>query len=363
MRPKGRLFLYVLAGAALVTVLAAGIFLTISPEAAGSDEATELISPEGRIRVDQVLGYVDPRTIRGIGHDFETDAPATVYVPSYLPEGFRHSHTRLMTKTSVGQIFEGENDAVLMVVQSPSARQTAKAGFVEMIDVNGRSGFLIQGSWKELDSSPPTWNRDTSTTLLLELEDAVVMLLAEGDSVSQQELVSIGESLEPNPETLSRLLEEAAHPQRIADELPSDFGTLYIPSYLPNGYVAYGGEARPEWGYTELRYRNSLWCSLTINQHAHGSPMGPEIARRATFGPHETRVENGNQFHIGYRVAPKPESGITFYLSDPHPGLFNEHWFAHEGIWFNFSIDTPSVCNSLDIQEVARIAKSLTPAT
>ena len=363
MRRQGRLFLYLLAGVALVTILSIGLFRAVAPEAAGSADTSELTSPGGRIRVDQVLSYVDPRTIRGIGHDFETDAPATVYVPSYLPEGFRHSHTRLMTKTSVGQLFEGENDAVLMVVQSPSARQTAKAGFVEMIDVNGRSGFLIQGSWKELDSSPPTWNRDTSTTLLLELEDAVVMLLAEGDSVSQQELVRIGESLEPNPEILSRLLEEAAHPQRIADELPSGFGTLYIPSYLPEGYVAYGGEARPEWGYTELRYRNSLWCALTINQHAQGSPMGPEIARRATFGPHETRVENGNQFHIGYRVAPKPESGITFYLSDPHPKLYDEHWFAHEGVWFNFTIDTRPICGAPDIQEVGRVAKSLRPVT
>ena len=105
--------------------------------------------------------------------------------------------------------------------------------------------------------------------------------------------------MEPNSESFSRLLEEAAHPQRIADELPSGFGTLYIPSYLPEGYVAHDGEARPEWGYAELRYRNSLWCALTIKQHAQGSPMGPEIARRARFGPHETRVENGNQFHIG----------------------------------------------------------------
>ena len=363
MRHQGRLFLYLLAGAVVVTVLSVGIFLTISPEAAGSDDATELTSPGGRIRVDQVPSYVDPRTVKGIAHDFETEAPAAVYVPSYLPEGFRHSQTRLMTKTSVGQLFEGEDNATLMVVQSSSATQTAKAGFVEMIDVAGRTAFLIQGNWNELESSPPTWDRDTSTTLLLEMEDAVVILLGEGDSVSQQELVGIGESLEPIPEILSRLLEEAAYPQRIADKLPPGFGTLYIPSYLPEGYVAYGGEARPEWGYTELRYRNSLWCALTIVQHAQSSPTGPEIARRATFGPHETRVENGNQFHIGYRVAPKPESGITFYLNDPHPALFNEHWFAHEGIWFNFRIDTPSVCNALDIQEVARIAKSLTPAT
>ena len=268
-----------------------------------------------------------------------------------------------MTKTSVGQLFEGEDNATLMVVQSSSATQTAKAGFVEMIDVAGRTAFLIQGSWNELDSSPPTWDRDKATTLLLEMEDAVVILLGEGDSVSQQELVRIGEWLEPNPDVLSRLLEEAAHPQRIADELPSGFGTLYIPSYLPEGYVAYGGEARPEWGYTELRYRNSLWCALTIVQHAQGSPMGPDIVRRATFGPHETKMENGNQFHVGYRVAPKPESGITFYLSDPYPGLFNEHWFAHQGVWFNFRIDTPSVCKALGIQEVGRIAKSLRPAT
>ena len=362
MRHQGRLFIYFLAGVAIVTVLSVGIFLTIAPGAARSEDARELTSPGGRIRVDQVLSYVDPGTVKGVAHDFETEAPAAVYEPSYLPEGFRHSHTRLMTKTSVGQLFEGEDNATLMVVQSSSATQTAKAGFVEMIDVAGRTAFLIQGSWNALGSSTPTWDRDTRTTLLLEMEDAVVILLAEDDSVSKRELVRIGESLEPNPEILSRLLEEAAHPQRIADELPSSFGTLYMPSYLPEGYVAHGGEARPEWGFTQLRYRNSL-CALIIEQHAQGSPMGPEIARRATFGPHDTRVVNGNQFHIGYRVAPKPESGITFYLSDPHPKLYDEHWFAHAGGWFNFRIDTRPICGAPDIQEVGRIAKSLRPAT
>ena len=361
MRHQGRLFLYFLAGAVVVTVLSVGIFLTISPEAAGSDDAEELTSPEGRIRIDQVLSYVDPRTVKGVGHDFETEAPAAVYVPTYLPEGFRHSHTRLMTKTSVGQLFEGEASAILMVVQSPSATQTAKAGFVEGLSLNGWSGFLIQGSWNELDGGAPTWDPDMRTTLLLEMDDGVVVLLGEGNSVPKQELVSIGRSLEPDPDILSSLLEEAAHPQRIAERLPSGFGTLYVPTYLPEGYVAQGGEARPQWGYTQLRYRNR--CELLINQYAQDSPAGPETARRATFGPHETRVENGNQFHIGYRVAPKPESGITFYLSDPHPKLYDEHWFAHAGVWFNFRMDTRPICGAPDIQEVGRIANSLRPAT
>ena len=96
MRHQGRLFIYFLAGAAIVTVLSIGIFLAIAPEAAGSDDTSELTSPGGRIRVDQVLSYVDPRTIKGVAHDFETEAPAAVYEPSYLPEGFRHSQTRLI---------------------------------------------------------------------------------------------------------------------------------------------------------------------------------------------------------------------------------------------------------------------------
>lgn len=337
------------------------IYLTIiEPEVTRGSGPAELVSPHGRIRIAEVQSFT---MSRGSDEQSPNDPTATltsVYVPSYLPDGFSHGDTRLMTKTSVGHLFEG-GDTTLMVVQSPSASLTAKVGSVKSIDVNGRSGFLIHGGWSTFDESA-AWDPGKGLTLLLELDDAMVSLHDEESRLTKRQLVSIGESLEPNPGILSRLLEESAHPQRIADELPSSFGALYMPSYLPEGYVARGGEARPEWGYTELRYRNSLWCALTINQHAQGSPMGPDIARRATFGPHETRVENGNQFHIGYRVAPKPVSGVTFYLSDPHPGLFNEHWFAHEGIWFNFRIDTPSVCNSLDIQEVARIAKSLQPA-
>jgi hypothetical protein len=60
MRHQGRLFIYFPAGAAIVTVLSIGIFLAIAPEAAGSDDTSELTSPGGRIRVDQVLSYVDP---------------------------------------------------------------------------------------------------------------------------------------------------------------------------------------------------------------------------------------------------------------------------------------------------------------
>ena len=363
MRLQGRLFLYFLAGAVVVTVLSVGIFLTISPEAAGSDDATELTSPGGRIRVDQVLSYTDPRKTKGTAHEFETEAPTSVYVPSYLPDGFRHSHTRLLTKTSIGQLFEGEDNATLMVVQAPSATQTAKAGFVDGIDVNGRSGFLIRGGWDESDGSAPTWDPGWRTTLLLEMEDGVVVLLGEGNSVPRQELVRIAGSLEPNSDILSSLLEEAAYPQRIADRLPSGFGPLYVPTYLPEGYVVRGSQAWPEWGYTQLRYRNR--CELLINQHAQGSPMGPDIARQATFGPHKTRVVNGNQFHIGYRVEPRPTLGITFYVSDlpPDKFMYTHHWFAHQGVWFNIQVDTRAICGAPDIQGVARIAKSLQPAS
>ena len=248
MRQQGRLFLYFLAGAVVVTALSVGIFLTIAPGAGGSNDTSELTSSDDRIRIVQVDSFTGFHGSDGQLPEDATPTLSAIHVPSYLPDGFRHSHTRLMTKTSVGQLFEGKDDAVLMVVQSPSATQTVKAGFVESIDVNGRSGFLIQGSWKELDSGTPTWDQGMRTTLLLEMEDSVVGLLAEDDSVSKQDLVRIGESLEPNPGILSRLLEESAHPQRIADELPSSFGALYMPSYLPDGYVAHGGEARPEWG-------------------------------------------------------------------------------------------------------------------
>ena len=361
MTTSARLVLYLLCSAAVVATMFAVYLMIVEPEVTRGSATAEFVSPHGRIRIAEVQSFTMSRGSDEQSPNGPTPTLSSVYVPSYLPDGFSHGDMRLLTESSVAQLFEG-GDTTLMVVQSPSASLTAKVGSVKPIDVNGRSGFLVHGGWSSFDESA-VWDRGKGLTLLLEMDDAMVSLHDEESRLTKQQLVSIGESLEPNPEILSRLLEEAAHPQRIADELPSGFGTLYLPSYLPEGYVAYGGEARPEWGYTELRYRNSLWCALTINQHAQGSPMGPEIARRAAFGPHETRVENGNQFHIGYRVAPKPESGITFYLSDPHPGLSNEHWFAHEGIWFNFRIDTPSVCNSLDIQEVARIAKSLTPAT
>ena len=361
MTTRTRLVLYLLCSAAVVGAMSAVYLMIIEPEVTRGSGPAKLVSPHGRIRIAEVQSFTMSSGSNEQSPSDPTPTLTSVYVPSYLPDGFSHGDRRLITETSVGQIFEG-GDTTLVVVQSPSASLTAKVGSVKPIDVNGRSGFLVYGGWSTFDESA-TWDQGKGLTLLLEMDDAMVNLHDEESRLTKQQMVRIAGSLEPDSEILAGLMEEAAYPQKIADKLPPSFGTLYIPSYLPEGYVVHGGEARPEWGYTELRYRNSLWCALTITQHAQGSPMGPEIARRATFGPHETKVENGNQFHIGYRVSSKPEAGITFYLSDPHPGLFNEHWFAHEGIWFNFSIDTPSICNALDIQEVARIAKSLQPAT
>ena len=358
MRSTKRWPLYLLGGVASIIAIFVAVLIIGSREAAGGGEVREMVSAEGRIRVALVQSYADSHESLGQFPDVEPGNLSAVYVPSYLPEGLSHSHTRLLTESSAGQLFEG-GDTTLMIVGASHASPTAKAGFVEATSVNGRSAFLVHGGWISSDRSA-TWDPGKSITLLLEMDDGIVNLHSEGSGLTEQEMVRIAGSLEPSQDALASLAVTETNPyERVINEMGKEFGTLYAPTYLPEGYSAQGNQAWPKWGYTELRFRNL--CELIVRQRSQDSRVGPEIIRRATFGPHDTVVKRGNEIYTGYKTVPELIRGVQFYVSDPHPITYTEHWFEHKGIWFNISTGAHSVCVTLSLEEIARIAKSLRP--
>ena len=138
--------LYVVAAVGIMALLLVAV-RTVGPSAPSSgDGEAVLVSPDGRIRIHLVQGYADSKRVRLTIPDIEVDAPSAVYVPSYLPEGLEHANTRLLTSTSLEQLFLGEGKT-LTILQHISATQTGKVGFVEEISVDGRQGFLVQGGW------------------------------------------------------------------------------------------------------------------------------------------------------------------------------------------------------------------------
>ena len=340
------------------------IFATINtPDTASGGETAEFVSPEGRIRIALVESYSASNRPDTQSPEGPPPTPTTMYVPSYLPDRMSRSDARLLTETSPGQSFMG-GDSTLMIVQAPGASFTAKAGFVEAIDVDGRLGFFIRGDWAILDESA-AWDPDRRVTLLLEMDDATVIMHSDGGGLTEQEIVRIASSLEPDHEALASLTrEEASQYESIVQHKGPDFGTLYAPTYLPEdySYSRTGSEAVPQGGFVELRYRK--FCELVVRQYAQGSSMGPDIVRKAMFGPHKTVVEpyrDGVYIHPGYRKLPGPVQRIQFYVSDPHPVADAEHWFEHEGFWINIRTSAHPRCEAVSLDEVARIASSLRP--
>ena len=192
------------------------------------------------------------------------------------------------------------------------------------------------------------------------MDDAVVSIHDEESRLALQEMMQIADSLEPSRDALASLTKEEANPfESVVKKMGPDFGTLYVPTYVPEGYSLTRSQAQPGWGYSELRYRK--FCELNIQQYAQGSPMGSEIVRRATFGPWDTVVERGNEIHIGYQAEARHVQGVRFYVSDPHPIPATQHWLEYRGAWLNISASAHPACEILSIDEIARIANSLKP--
>ena len=335
------------------------LYITINaPDVASGDDGEELVSPEGRIRIAQVDSYTAFHAPDGQPPEGAKPTLDTIYVPSYLPDGFSHKHTRLLVESSPAQLFESE-DTTLTVVQVIRASLSVKTGSAEPIDVNGRSGFLVNGSWIRSEGSA-TWDPSTAMTILLEMDDAVVSLRGEGSRLTERDMVQIAGSLERSQEVLASLSEDEANPyERVVERMGPGFGPLYVPAYLPEGYSQTRSEARPELGFATTRYRKR--CEIIIFQYPLDSPRGPAIVRKVTLGPSKTVVRNGNQIYYGYQTMPHLVRGVQFYLSDPHPGISSEYWFEHEGTWLNIKVSNHQKCETLGPDEVAKIASSLSP--
>ena len=172
--------------------------------------------------------------------------------------------------------------------------------------------------------------------------------------------------------------------QSLIDSLGPTFGPLYEPGYVPEGYVPQGSPyasptmmARVGVGIAQVVLNNEVivkfmsdGCQLDLHQQRRGSERGPKIARRAIEHPSETVVEvtpRGTAIYRGYRAEYVFKHGIEIFVSDPavmsgpdgdiHSG---EYWFERDGAWFNIQTWAWPGCDSLSLNEVARIASSMT---
>ena len=170
----------------------------------------------------------------------------------------------------------------------------------------------------------------------------------------------------------------------LIDALGPTFGPLYEPGYVPKGYVPQGGPyasptimERVGVGIRQVALNNevvvpymSQGCQLNVHQHRRGAGQGPDIARRAIEYPSETVVSvthKGTAIQSGYRAEYASAHGIELYVSGPvaMPGperesTFAEYWFERGGTWFSIEMWAWPGCDTLSLNEIARIASSMT---
>ena len=172
--------------------------------------------------------------------------------------------------------------------------------------------------------------------------------------------------------------------QSLIDSLGPTFGPLYEPGYVPEGYVPQGSPyafptmmERVGVGIAQIALNNEVivpymshGCQLNVHQHRRGSERGPNIARRAIEHPSETVVEvtpKGTAIYWGYRAEYVFTHGIELYASDPalmsgpDGDIYSgEYWFERDGTWFNIQTWAWPGCDTLSLNEIARIATSMT---
>ena len=379
---RGPLLYLVVAVALMALLLLAVRVVNPSGSSPGDGEAV-LVSPQGRIQIHLVTSYGDSERASLSVPDVEIAAPSAVYVPSYLPEGLELANTRLLTPTSPEQLFAGEG-RVLSVLQDVSATQIAKVGAVEEISVDGRPGFLVRGGWTVPDKSA-RWDVGERMTLLLEVEDGGVIVQGEGDWLTRLEMVRIAGSLDPDQDVMAALTERGRgiFPQSVIDALGPTFGPLYEPGYVPKGYVPQGSPyaiptimERVGVGIRQIALNNEVilpymshHCQLSVHQHRRGSGRGPNIARRAIEYPSDSVVKvtpEGTAIYGEYRAEFVFTHGIELYVSGPvlMPNPEGDHtsaeyWFEREGTWFSIETWAWVGCDTLSLNEIARIAGSL----
>ena len=170
----------------------------------------------------------------------------------------------------------------------------------------------------------------------------------------------------------------------LIDALGPTFGPLYEPGYIPEGYTPRGSPytfptmmERVGVSIVQIALNNELIlpymsrdCQLQVHQHRRGSGRGPNLARRAIEHPSETIVKvtpEGTLIYPGYRAEYVFKHGIELYVSGPvaMPGperesTFAEYWFERDGTWFNIDTWAWPGCDALSLNEIARIASSMT---
>ena len=235
------------------------------------------------------------------------------------------------------------------------------------IPVGDRTAYVVAAVKPSADGTTPEFDPNVVRSLVMDIGYGVVSFNVFG-SVTVDDLVAMAASLVPEELTGA---EEGPYPQAVLDTLGTDFGRVYVPGKLPDGYEMLGQlQARQEAlgpSTSRLSYIRATdgLCAFHLSQAALRRQF-PNVVQRAQRGDETTYTvtdDSGQSIRATAKWGTVDIDGITIYaqeFSAQPRNQFTDVYFQSQGVWFNLTINTSPYCDH-SLEMVAEIAASLEP--
>ena len=294
------------------------------------------------------------------------EQPGPWLVPSKLPEGMEPTIRDQMFQLTMYRAFRSSTDRISMT-QAVCATRKLNPLTYRAVQAGDRTAYVVADVTRSTDGSGPVFNPDNALSLIMDIGHGTVGFNVFG-SVTVDELVAMASSLVPEELTDA---EKGPYPQAVLDALGTNFGPVYVPGKLPDGYEMFGQmQARQEAlgpRTTRLSYvrTSDNYCVFRLNQ-AGLRRQFPDVVQRAQRGDETTFTvtdESGQTVRATAKWGTVDIDGVTIYAQEFSAQPRNEYtdvYFQSQGVWFNLTISTSPYCDHT-LEMVAEIAASLEP--
>ena len=295
-----------------------------------------------------------------------TEQPGPWLVPSKLPEGMEPTIRDQMFQLTMYRAFRSSTDRISMT-QAVCATRKLNPLTYRAVQAGDRTAYVVADVTRSTDGSDPEFNPDSALSLIMDIGYGTVEFNVFG-SVTVDELAAMASSLVPEELTDA---EAGPYPQAALDALGTNFGPVYVPGKLPDGYEMFGQmQARQEAlgpRTTRLSYvrTSDNYCVFRLNQ-AGLRRQFPDVVQRAQRGDETTYAttdETGQSITARAKWGMVDIDGITIYAQEFSAQPRNEYtdvYFQSHEVWFNMTISTSSYCDH-SLKMVAEIAAALDP--
>ncbi len=294
------------------------------------------------------------------------EQPGPWLVPSKLPEGMGPTIRDQMYQLTMYRVFRSSTDRISMT-QAVCATRELNPLTYRAIPVGDRTAYVVADVTRSVDGSDPVFNPNAALSLIMDIGHGTVEFSVFG-SVTVDELVAMASSLVPEELTDA---EKGPYPQAVLVALGTNFGPVYVPDKLPDGYEMFGQMHTRQDALGPMTTRLSYvrtsdnYCVFRLNQAGLLRKFS-DVVQRAQRGDetsYATTDENGQQITARAKWGTVDIDGITIYALEFPAQPRNEYtevYFQSHEVWFNMTISTSSYCDH-SLKMVGEIAASLDP--